>query len=380
MDAGRWPWPWTLEAQRDWKKYQIDPSCKSVRVRGYDLLKFIRKAFTEPDGRSVIKYLRITPFKSFGFPEMKKASDGYWSHRDWDLEDPRMSNFNWREYLGTFTPDELDAILEFAIFDVLVAYTVGEDDIFENDDFVGLKLAPYAGQYFLVFRRVNNTQVICCFTETGSKGKVFDGREWTIIDLKDTKRLQQFEKKNQDILVGVNPDTRTEFLYGGWREDRFRSYLVNSGYYQKIKDYIGWDDTRVTFADREFLDEPPLYALEEDSRQRQEAPGQQEAPAPGQQGGSGSQEGGYAGGNPAGLQENYDWYDDEYQGIVDGYTHAEWDAWYNRWNDDEWEEWRSHWSNVETVPPSWRQQGQWNGQWWQRDQRDWGRDEGIDWA
>ena len=105
------PNPWTLEAQQDYTRVNGDPtSVRAVRASGNHLLKFLRKAFTEPDGKSMVKWVEITGFESFCFPGFKYDQGGG-QKGGWDLETPRMSHFNWREYLATFPSSELEEIM-----------------------------------------------------------------------------------------------------------------------------------------------------------------------------------------------------------------------------------------------------------------------------
>ena len=213
---------WTLEAQREYKRANGNSKVSPVRASGNMLLKFVRKAFTEPNGTSMIHWLEITGFKIFCFPGFEYSGEG--QSGDWDLDTPRMTHFNWREYLGTFPPSELEEILEVPIVDVIVAFTQGKDDIFDGDKhwFV-LKSAPHAGKWFLVFRRADGSDVICYPDGKGKKGKMFDGFEWTITDEKDSSRQRHFNQSNQNKLVGVKKAKGCDFLFGGWREDRFKN-------------------------------------------------------------------------------------------------------------------------------------------------------------
>ena len=309
--------PWTLEAQQDYTRVNGDPgSVRAVRASGNHLLKFLRKAFTEPDGKSMVKWVEITGFESFCFPGFKYDVRGGQTG-GWDLETPRMSHFNWREYLATFPSSELEEILKVPIFDVLVSHTtpVGDNPICNGakHGFV-LTSATHAGKYFLVFLRADESEVICYPDGRGDKGKTFNKCEWTIYDPKDPSRCKHFNQANQTKLVNVDPTKGCEFLFGGWRDSRFKNFLVDTEYYESIQDYIVWDTENVDEVEivmlkhgilwtplGAFPEGPPYGDAQGDrSRQRQESPSRQEArelneaggqeEAPVRQEGRGSQE------------------------------------------------------------------------------------------
>ena len=151
--------PWTLDAQREFARVIGNSAPKSVRISGSSLLKFARKAFTEPDGTAVIKWLDITGFRAFCFPAFvsRKAR-----HGKWDLATPQMTHFDWRAYLGTYREGELQEMLEVPIHGVLVAYTKAGGAITNGDEHWSvLKSAPNAGKWFLVFLRIYEGAVVC---------------------------------------------------------------------------------------------------------------------------------------------------------------------------------------------------------------------------
>ena len=305
------PNPWTLEAQQDYTRVNGDPECaRAVRASGNHLMKFLRKVFTEPDGKSMVKWVEITGFESFCFPGFKYDVGGG-QKGGWDLETPRMNHFKWRDYLATFRSSELEEILEVPIFAVLVAHTTQEGDnpicIGDKHWFV-LKSALHAGKYFLVFLRTDKSEVICYPDSRGDRGKMFDKCEWTIYDPKDPSRCKHFNQANQNKLVNVDSTKGCEFLFGGWRDPRFMKFFVDTKYYESIQDYILWDKENVDEGDVLMLDHgifwmPLSVFLDWDgdrSRQRQESPSRQEArelneaggqeEAPVRQEGRGSQE------------------------------------------------------------------------------------------
>ena len=94
--------PWTLQAQLDYQRAIANrKKITDVRASGNALMKFVRKAFTYANGKSVVNWFEIKHFESISFPAFIYDVAGG-QKGTWDLETPQMTNFNWREYLSTF--------------------------------------------------------------------------------------------------------------------------------------------------------------------------------------------------------------------------------------------------------------------------------------